>query len=79
MEQEAPTDDTLADAKYINYILWFGCPPERRVDAKSTIARDLFIQLKEKARPYDGRVVLPETLMFWHPGNDGEMQHKITT
>ena len=77
--EQAPTDDAIAAGQYINYILWFGCPPERRVDAKSTIARDLFIQLKEKARPYDGRVVLPETLMFWHPGNDGEMQHKITT
>ena len=59
---------------YVNYIFWFGCPPNSGVSANSTIAIDLFKQLKRVARPYDGSVILPLDLLTWHPGDDGEMQ-----
>ena len=73
-----PPDEVNCDEKdYQNFILWFGCPAGSRVDAKSTIAKDFFIQLKANARPYDGRIVLPLDLMMWHPGNGGEMHQKI--
>ena len=45
--------------EYVNYIFWFGCPPNSGVSASSTIAVDFFKQLKRVARPHDGSVVLP--------------------
>jgi len=45
--------------EYVNYIFWFGCPPNSGVSASSTIAVDFFKQLRKVARPYDGSVVLP--------------------
>jgi len=45
--------------EYVNYIFWFGCPPNSGVSASSTIAVDFFKQLKKVARPHDGSFVLP--------------------
>ena len=74
---DPPEDNLDMDMDdYVNYIFWFGCPPNSGVSASSTIAVDFFKQLKRVARPHDGSVVLPLDLMTWHPGDDGEMQQK---
>ena len=74
---EPPDDNLIMDMDdYVNYIFWFGCPPNSGVSASSTIAVDFFKQMKRVARPYDGGVVLPDDLMTWHPGDNGEMQQK---
>ena len=44
---------------YVNFIFWFGCPPNSGVSASSTIAVDFFKQLRKVARPHDGSVILP--------------------
>ena len=76
--EQAPEPDIDAESDdYRNWILFFGCPPDKGVSARSTIATDFFVQLKQNARAYDGRVVLPINLMTWSPGDDGEMIAKI--
>ena len=74
---DPPEDNLDMDMDdYVNYIFWFGCPPNSGVSASSTIAVEFFKQLRKVARPHDGSVTLPLDLMTWHPGDDGEMQQK---
>ena len=57
---DPPEDDLDMDMDdYVNFVFWFGCPPNSGVSATSTIAVDFFKQLKIEARPHDGTVVLP--------------------
>ena len=65
--------DEFYEKDYINSIAWFGCAPNKGVDAKSTIAVDFFKELRRVANPMNGRVKLPDDMIYWHPGKDGEM------
>ena len=57
---DPPEDDLDMDMEdYVNFVFWFGCPPNSGVSATSTIAVDFFKQLKIEARPHDGTIVLP--------------------
>ena len=58
---------------YINFISWFGCPPNKRVKAKSTIAVDFFKELRKVANPRNGQVKLPQDMTFWQPGDGGNI------
>ena len=58
-------------AAYRNLILINGCPPNRVVDAKSSIATELFTKL-ESFKDSNGTIVLPGQLRFWQPGNKGD-------
>ena len=73
---EAPAQVEDMD-DYCNFIFWFGCQPNSGVSAASTIAVDFFKQLKQRARPHDGSVILPNDLLMWNPGDDGEMVPKV--
>ena len=56
-----------------NIVLWFGCPAGDSVDAESTIAKELFIDLKKNANRRDGKVVLPRDMVNTRVGEKGEM------
>ena len=47
---------------YHNCVLFFGCPPGSQVDAKSTIATDLFSEMKKYATDRDGKILVPEKM-----------------
>ena len=49
---------------YRNIILINGCPPNEKVDAKSSIARELFTKL-ESCKDSRGTVILPGQLLYW--------------
>ena len=80
MRGGAPPEDfdTSAEGGYSNWVLWFGCKTGDGVEASSTIAVDFFRQMRKFARPYDGRILLPQELMTWHPSNGrGETIQKV--
>lgn len=54
-------ENAEADSAY-QYIFYYGCPPNQTVPGKSTMAKNFFDQLKAKAHPYDGSVILPSSL-----------------
>jgi len=54
-----------------NFIFYYGCPPNKTVPGKSTLAKAFFAKLNEKADPYYGSVVLPSSISHWH-GTDGQ-------
>ena len=58
-------------AAYRNLIMINGCPPNRGVEAKSSIATELFTKL-ESCKDSNGTIVLPGQLRFWQPGNKGD-------
>ena len=66
-------ENTFEGDEYINFISWFGCPPNQRVKAKSTIAVDFFKELRRVADSRTGRVKLPQDMTFWHPGDGGNI------
>ena len=68
---EVQIDDETQD--YINSITWFGCPPEAGVKAKSTISAEFFKKLKNVANKMTGRVILPDSMLRWQPGNGGNI------
>ena len=51
-------------AAYRNLILINGCPPNKGVDAKSSIATELFTKI-ESCKDPNGTIVLPGQLRFW--------------
>ena len=61
------------DQAYINSITWFGCPPNAGVDANSTISTEFFKVLEREADQMTGRVILPDDVLTWHPGNGGNI------
>ena len=50
---------------YVNLIKWFGCPPNKGVDAVSTISAEFFKVLKKVANKMTGRVILPDNMLRW--------------
>ena len=65
IEQEG--DETA----YRNLILFNGCPPNKGVEAKSSIATEFFTKL-ETCTDSNGTIMLPGKLRFWQPGNKGD-------
>ena len=63
-------------AVYRNLFLINGCPPNQEVDAKSSIATELFTKL-ESCKDANGTIVLPGKLRFWQPGNMGDKTFDI--
>ena len=57
----------------MNYIITFGCPPDKGTPAKSTIALGYFQRLKKEADPWSGEVTLPHALITWQ-GMDGQAE-----
>ena len=54
-----------------NYIAFFGCPPTKKVPAKSTLACSFFEQLKMKASAREDRMVyIPQDITMFN-GSDG--------
>ena len=58
------TEQESDPVAYRNLILINGCPPNREVDAKSSIATELFTKL-ESFKDSNGTIVLPGQLRFW--------------
>ena len=56
---------------YRNLIIINGCPPNGRVDARSSIATEFFTKLSSCA-DINGTIILPGNLLFWQPGNEGD-------
>ena len=59
-----PSDHNFEqDQDYQNFLIWFGCPPNSGVDAKSTIAVDFFAHIKLAAgKNAYGRVKFPDDM-----------------
>ena len=57
----------------MNYIVTFGCPPDKGTPAKSTISQAYFQRLKKEADPWTGEVTLPHALITWQ-GTDGQAE-----
>lgn len=53
--------------------MWFGCVENGGTDAASDMCEQFFIKLREGANPGNGQVKLPDALITWRPGNDGNM------
>ena len=53
--------------------MWFGCVEDGGTDAASDMCEQFFVQLRAGANPVDGTVKLPDALITWRPGNDGNM------
>ena len=59
--------------EYTNCVISFGCPPNKFVDAYSTIAVKYFEKLREFADAQDGSVLIPGDKFFrWKPNHKGE-------
>ena len=54
-----------------NLIIINGCPPNRAVSARSTIAGEFINNLNDWIDP-NGTIILPGLLRFWQPGNLGD-------
>ena len=61
----------MADEAQENSIMYFGCKENGGVDEKSTLCVTFFQKLREFANPANGSVRLPEALLLWKPGKDG--------
>ena len=70
--KSAPDDDFDGD-DYINHIFWFGCAENSGVAANSDIAVEFFRQMRKVANPADGSVTLPNDMLYWEPGDGGNM------
>ena len=65
------------EERYQNILITFACPPNSSVAARSTLALDYFLKLRELADPYNGSVILPnQGFLSWQPdsghGDTGE-------
>ena len=66
MRGENDNEEALDDSGvYRNTFLTFGCPPDKGVDAGSTIAVEYFAKLRQFADPFDGSVILPGEFQTW--------------
>lgn len=57
----------------MNYIVTFGCPPDKGTPAKSTISKAYFERLRKEAEGWNGEVTLPHALITWQ-GTDGQAE-----
>ena len=57
----------------MNYIVTYGCPPDKGTPAKSTISEAYFERLKKEAEGWTGEVTLPHALITWQ-GTDGQAE-----
>ena len=48
-----------------------------KVEAKSDIAIEFFNEMKSIANPADGSVTLPSDMLYWEPGNSGNILPRI--
>lgn len=67
-----PLEDNIGDDDQ-NSIMWFGCAENGGTDAASDMCEQFFVQLRAGANPANGSVKLPDALITWRPGNDGNM------
>ena len=67
-----PMEENFGDDDQ-NSIMWFGCVENGGTDAASDMCEQFFLNLRAGANPANGSVVLPNALMTWRPGNDGNM------
>ena len=67
-----PMEDNFGDDDQ-NSIMWFGCVENGGTDAASDMCEQFFINLRAGADPANGSVKLPDALITWRPGNDGNM------
>ena len=57
----------------MNYVVTYGCPPNKGTPAKSTISLAYFENLRRKAQDYTGEVTIPDALFRWQ-GTDGQAE-----
>ena len=68
----ANADEDLEEtASAFNFIFYYGCPPNKTVPGKSTLAKAFFQKLRDSADPYYGTIILPTAISHWH-GTDGQ-------
>ena len=70
-DNRAGNNQASAQKSYKNGILIFGCAPSFTVAAKSTVAVETFSEMQERGE--EQSVVLPDDIVDWNPGNDGEI------
>ena len=63
-------EDDFDDDLYSNCVITYGCPEDSGVDARSTISVSYFAQIR-KAFMKNQHVILPNDIMTWTPGNNG--------
>ena len=72
-EEETKASTDVSDP---NIIIIYGCPPNKLVPAKSTIATAFFERLREKANDATGEVTLPYALVGWR-GIDPNIKSEV--